>query len=217
MNKKILIGIGILVVGIALIGGVIYFLSFQKLDPFNPSDEMKNCETDSDCVMAGAVGKGPNYGNLGCGCINKEYENRFSECEVWMRSHCSNYCKCVNNRCELERWDIISDFNYELGDCLEEKRGGRVDVIAKDSSVVFDQILNTYCNAKGNLKIIAERHGNVINIKEIFDAEEIARCVCSFPIHGEINLAEGNYTLRSTFENKPLGRTEVLEEVEVEL
>lgn len=76
----------------------------EKFDPINPPERTTYCSYDSDCVMAGAIGKGPNYGSTSCGCINKEYEDRFDECQLAIGMEVNTYCECIikdaNKKCE---------------------------------------------------------------------------------------------------------------------
>ena len=72
------------------------------LDPLDFPDELRKCEIDSDCIMAGVFEQESSYGSLGCGCVNKKYKNRFRKCRLMIDCICKTYCKCVDKKCELE-------------------------------------------------------------------------------------------------------------------
>ncbi|MBI5871663.1 hypothetical protein HZB88_01105 [archaeon] len=75
------------------------------------------------------------------------------------------------------------------------------------NSLKFFQVLNVYCNAnEDNLKIVYSKEGNSLLVNEVFDSDEVTRCMCPFKINGEISgLERGSYGFTFSFENKYAG------------
>jgi hypothetical protein len=116
-------------------------------------------------------------------------------------------------------------FTYTFGRCGEslkrDKRPMRLE--ASGSTVSFNHLLHTYCNAdEGNaLKVNYARKGRNLLVTEVFKANQLAKCTCDFEIEGTISgLAKGRYKITFVYEwriykDKP--GSEVIETREFEI
>lgn len=115
----------------------------------------------------------------------------------------------------VKKNSFLKGFEYTIEECDKSKglKEASIEIQAKEDSIEFTQVLNTYCNAgEENLTLSYEKEDSRLIVTETFDAENVVRCICSFDIKGKIpNLAEGNYTVEFFFENKPMRETTTLE------
>jgi hypothetical protein len=97
-----------------------------------------------------------------------------------------------------------------------------INIKVQDNNILFDHFLDTYCNALEDnyLSLDSKVEGNLIEVNEVFNGEAV-KCVCSFPIKGEItNLEKREYTIKFIYKGivggKLLG-TSILYEGKVDL
>ena len=83
----------------------------------------------------------------------------------------------------------------------------------------FTQVFNTYCNAdKSNFRLEYSLTDRNIEIREIFDADMVARCICPLRIEGQIyDLTEGKYYIQFIFDNINTRQIAIIEELEIVL
>ena len=112
----------------------------------------------------------------------------------------------------------VEDFAYKIKPC-EERKPNSIVLSQVGDAIKFIQVFNTYCNAsQDNLTIRYSLSNSNIEIRGVFDAQTVTRCICPLEIEGQINnLEKGRYKIKFVFDNRYVDQIEVLEEREFEL
>jgi hypothetical protein len=114
-------------------------------------------------------------------------------------------------------------FFYNIKACSEEKsydnEPDSIDFSQSGNSLEFVQVFNNYCNTdENNLKLEYSLSDKVIEIREIFNTDGVAKCVCPIHIEGQIkNLEKGKYRIKFIFDNRYLGQIKIIDEREINL
>jgi len=116
--------------------------------------------------------------------------------------------RCYNPKRPPEIWEK----------CARHMRGKpyfRATTTGKAGAIEVRQVLNTYCNASGNLRLSIERKGSRLRLIERFTAKDVTKCVCPLDIKATIEgLPPGEYSLEVVFDNRFAKRREVLQKAE---
>jgi hypothetical protein len=107
--------------------------------------------------------------------------------------------------------------SYEFGACSGKKTDS-INLSQSGSSLLFTQVLNTYCGAEDAIVITYKRTGDSIEVRETFDADVVSKCICPQEIEGQVaDLEPGRYWVKFVFDNRYTGEVKTLAEEEFEL
>ncbi|MGC9779596.1 MAG: hypothetical protein HZR80_10175 [Candidatus Heimdallarchaeota archaeon] len=106
------------------------------------------------------------------------------------------------------------DFHYVVDfNCCNNNLAASIKIQIEGNNIVFKQILRIYCNADNkNFEITISYEGSTIIIREIFDDDIVARCICPIKIYGSINNVSSSFTaLHFIFDNQYVNQVHTIE------